>query len=70
MLASPFAFLRGSAVIMADDLAATPERNLVFDVNDFEEAPTLKRQAVSTGCCLRPRVPESKTRSHDIQHRQ
>ena len=60
MLASPFAFLRGSAVIMADDLArtpatglrvqacgdahlgnfgvfGTPERNLVFDVNDFDE---------------------------------
>jgi uncharacterized protein (DUF2252 family) len=60
MLASPFAFLRGSAVIMTDDLArtpdtglrvqacgdahlgnfgvfATPERNLVFDVNDFDE---------------------------------
>ena len=60
MLASPFAFLRGSAVIMTDDLArtpdtglrvqtcgdahlgnfgvfGTPERNLVFDVNDFDE---------------------------------
>jgi uncharacterized protein (DUF2252 family) len=60
MLASPFAFLRGSAVIMAEDLAGTPdtglhvqacgdahlgnfgvfgtpERNLVFDVNDFDE---------------------------------
>ena len=60
MLASSFAFLRGSAVIMADDLAGTPatglrvqacgdahlanfgvfgtpERNLVFDVNDFDE---------------------------------
>ena len=60
MLTSPFAFLRGSAVIMADDLArtpttglriqacgdahlgnfgvfGTPERNLVFDVNDFDE---------------------------------
>jgi uncharacterized protein (DUF2252 family) len=60
MLASPFAFLRGSAVIMASDLASTPdigvrvqacgdahlgnfgvfgtpERNLVFDVNDFDE---------------------------------
>jgi uncharacterized protein (DUF2252 family) len=60
MLASPFAFLRGSAVIMASDLAGTPasglrvqacgdahlgnfgvfgtpERNLVFDVNDFDE---------------------------------
>ncbi len=61
MLESPFAFLRGSAVVMASDLAATPvtgidavlcgdahlsnfgvfaspERNLVFDINDFDEA--------------------------------
>jgi uncharacterized protein (DUF2252 family) len=60
MSLSPFAFLRGSAVVMASDLAktpvsgikvqlcgdahlsnfgffATPERNLVFDVNDFDE---------------------------------
>ncbi len=60
MIISPFAFLRGSAVVMANDLAmtpitgiqvqicgdahlsnfgtyATPERNLVFDVNDFDE---------------------------------
>ena len=60
MLASPFAFYRGSAVVMAADLAstpvsslevilcgdahlsnfgifATPERNLVFDINDFDE---------------------------------
>lgn len=60
MLASPFAFLRGSAVVMASDLAptpvsglqvllcgdahlsnygifATPERDLVFDINDFDE---------------------------------
>lgn len=60
MLKSPFAFLRGAAMIMAADLAttpttkiqvqvcgdchllnfggyATPERNLVFDVNDFDE---------------------------------
>ncbi len=60
MLASPFAFLRGAAVIMAHDLSrtpatgirvqacgdahlmnfggfATPERHLVFDVNDFDE---------------------------------
>ncbi len=72
----PFAFLRGSAMLMANDLArtpsvgikvqacgdahlanfgmfATPERNLVFDVNDFDEtlpAPwewDLKRLAVS-----------------------
>jgi uncharacterized protein (DUF2252 family) len=60
MLESPFAFLRGSAVVMARDLAATPatgilvqacgdahlanfgsfatpERKLVFDLNDFDE---------------------------------
>ena len=60
MVASPFAFLRGSAAVMAADLAgaptmgihaqlcgdahisnfgvfATPERQLVFDVNDFDE---------------------------------
>ncbi|MFC2026002.1 DUF2252 domain-containing protein [Chloroflexota bacterium] len=61
MLESPFAFLRGSAVVMASDLSAspttgikvvlcgdahlanfglfaTPERKLVFDINDFDEA--------------------------------
>jgi uncharacterized protein (DUF2252 family) len=60
MMASPFAFLRGSAIIMANDLAdtprtgiqaqlcgdahllnfgayASPERALLFDVNDFDE---------------------------------
>ena len=60
MMASPFAFLRGSAVIMASDLAGTPksgiqaqlcgdahllnfgayaspERALLFDLNDFDE---------------------------------
>lgn len=60
MLRSPFAFLRGSAALMARDLAgtpttgirvqacgdchllnfglfATPERHLVFDLNDFDE---------------------------------
>jgi uncharacterized protein (DUF2252 family) len=76
MLASPFAFLRGSATVMANDLAATPatglivqacgdahlsnfgtfatpERNQVFDLNDFDEtlpAPwewDLKRLAAS-----------------------
>ncbi len=76
MLSSPFAFFRGAAVIMADDLAstpsigyavqacgdchllnfgafATPERNIVFDLNDFDEtfpAPwewDLKRLAAS-----------------------
>lgn len=76
MLTSPFAFLRGSAAVMAADLAttpcsgilvqacgdchlsnfglfATPERNLVFDVNDFDETSVaawewdLKRLAAS-----------------------
>src|SRR5262249_26765855 len=60
MLASPFAFFRGAAMIMALDLAAgphsgitvqlcgdapvsnfglfgSPERSLVFDINDFDE---------------------------------
>lgn len=76
MAKSPFAFLRGAALVMAHDLAttpatglwvqavgdchllnfgafATPERNLIFDVNDFDEtlsAPwewDVKRLAVS-----------------------
>ncbi len=61
MLQSPLAFLRGSAAIMAADLAglpstnirvqvcgdchlqnfgwfATPERNLIFDITDFDES--------------------------------
>jgi uncharacterized protein (DUF2252 family) len=60
MVRSPFTFLRGSAALMAHDLAgtpttgiqvqacgdcqllnfglfATPERNLIFDLNDFDE---------------------------------
>jgi uncharacterized protein (DUF2252 family) len=60
MTTSPFAFLRGTAVVMTGDLAstpitgiqvqlcgdahlnnfgiyATPERNQVFDLNDFDE---------------------------------
>ena len=76
MVRTPFTFLRGSAALMAHDLAtlpstgirvqacgdchllnfgafATPERNLVFDLNDFDEtlpAPwewDLKRLVVS-----------------------
>jgi uncharacterized protein (DUF2252 family) len=76
MLRNPFTFLRGSAGLMASDLAttpttgfrvqacgdchllnfglfATPERNLIFDINDFDEtlpAPwewDVKRLAVS-----------------------
>jgi uncharacterized protein (DUF2252 family) len=61
MVASPYAFLRGAAALMAEDFAglprtgiqpvicgdahlgnfgfyASPERNLVFDLNDFDEA--------------------------------
>ncbi len=82
MLASPFAFLRGSATVMAHDLAstpatgilvqscgdahvlnfglfATPERHLVFDVNDFDEtlpAPwewDVKRLAASAAVAAR-----------------
>ncbi|MGC2407986.1 MAG: DUF2252 domain-containing protein [Candidatus Cybelea sp.] len=82
MLASPFAFYRGSAGIMAADLAhtpttgllvqacgdchlknfggfATPERNVVFDINDFDEtlrAPwewDLKRLATSFVLAIR-----------------
>jgi uncharacterized protein (DUF2252 family) len=60
MVASPFAFLRGAAAVMAADLSltpatgvrvqacgdchavnfggfATPERNIIFDINDFDE---------------------------------
>jgi uncharacterized protein (DUF2252 family) len=82
MMASPFAFLRGSAGLMAADLAttpttgvkvqacgdchllnfglfATPERNLIFDINDFDEtlpAPwewDIKRLAVSFAVAVR-----------------
>ena len=82
MLASPFAFYRGSACIQAHDLSttpqtgllqqicgdahimnfggfATPERNLVFDINDFDEthiAPwewDIKRLAASVTIAAR-----------------
>jgi uncharacterized protein (DUF2252 family) len=82
MMRSPFTFLRGSAALMAHDLAATrstgirvqacgdchlmnfglfatPERNLVFDINDFDEtlpAPwewDVKRLAVSFAVAAR-----------------
>jgi len=72
MLASPFAFLRGSAAIMASDLAntptlgnkvqacgdchlmnfglfATPERNLIFDINDFDETLPRHGSGMSSG---------------------
>src|SRR5215217_4176973 len=76
MMASPFTFLRGSAIVMANDLASTPksdiyaqlcgdahllnfgayaspERSLLFDLNDFDETMPgpwewdVKRLAVS-----------------------
>ncbi len=84
MLASPFAFYRGSAAVMAADLAATPrsgfevqlcgdahlsnfgayaspDRELVFDVNDFDETLRgpwewdLKRLAASFAVVARER---------------
>src|SRR5277367_2634077 len=85
MRQSPFAFLRGTAALMAFDLAqtlttrlrvqacgdchimnfgafATPERNLIFDINDFDEtlpAPwewDLKRLIVSIEVAVRAAV--------------
>lgn len=89
MAASPFAFYRGSAAIMAGDLAttpasgirvqacgdahlmnfggfATPERNVIFDINDLDEtlpAPwewDLKRLATSVVIAAQHlRMPDS-----------
>jgi uncharacterized protein (DUF2252 family) len=82
MLTSPFAFYRGAALIMAADLArtpnsglrtqlcgdahmmnfgifASPERHLVFDLNDFDETLPgpfewdVKRLAASVEICAR-----------------
>ncbi len=84
MAVSPFTFYRGTAVVMADDLAKipttgilvqacgdahisnfgmflSPERNLVFDINDFDETLPgswewdLKRLLVSVEICGRDR---------------
>ena len=95
MAVSPFAYLRGSAAMMAADLAqtpnagvrvqacgdahlsnfgifATPERNVVFDLNDFDEtlpAPfewDLKRLAASIEVVLRGRAP-SKIRTAVVE---
>jgi uncharacterized protein (DUF2252 family) len=92
MLASPFAFLRGAAVVMARDVAsapttgltvqlcgdchlanfgvyASPERMLLFDINDFDETLPgpwewdLKRLAASFLVAARTvglRPPESR----------
>jgi uncharacterized protein (DUF2252 family) len=89
MSQSPFAFYRGSAAVMAADLAstpvsglrvqscgdahlmnfggfATPERNMIFDINDFDEtlpAPwewDVKRLAASVAIAAQHlRLPES-----------
>jgi uncharacterized protein (DUF2252 family) len=94
MLASPFAFYRGSAGVMAADLAqtpatgvsvqacgdchlknfggfATPERNVVFDINDFDEtlrAPwewDLKRLATSFVLAIRENGLSERA-AHDV----
>jgi len=93
MIASPFAFLRGAAVVMAQDLArgpttslyaqlcgdchlanfgvyASPERTLVFDINDFDETLPgpfdwdLKRLVVSFVVAMRGfGLPSADTRA-------
>lgn len=96
MAASAFAFFRGSAAIMAHDLAHTPstgirvqacgdahvanfglfhspERRLVFDINDFDEtaqAPwewDVKRLAASIEICGRQRGFSSKERRAAVE---
>jgi uncharacterized protein (DUF2252 family) len=91
MLASPFAFYRGAAVIMASDLATTPqsglhaqlcgdahlanfggfaspERDLVFNINDFDETLPgpwewdVKRLAASIEIAGRARAFSNKER--------
>ena len=97
MLQSPFTVLRGSAAVMAYDLArtpvsglsaqlcgdchlsnfglfATPERQLVFDINDFDETNPgpwewdLKRLAASFVVAARDnRLPEGEVRDIVLQ---
>lgn len=97
MLQSPFTFLRGSAGLMAADLAttpttglrvqacgdchllnfglfATPERNLIFDINDFDEtlpAPwewDVKRLAVSFAVAVRDiHLPDKQARAAAVE---
>jgi uncharacterized protein (DUF2252 family) len=91
MAASPFAFYRGTAAVMAADLAATPvtglrvqacgdahignfgefatpERRVVFDINDFDETLPgawewdVKRLAASIDLVARDRVSASAQR--------
>src|SRR5262245_51818780 len=94
MLASPFAFLRGAAAVMAEDLAhqptagiavqacgdchlmnfgafATPEQNILFDINDFDETlpgvdftADLKRLAASVAvAALAAKLPKKRARA-------
>jgi uncharacterized protein (DUF2252 family) len=92
MLTSPFAFFRGAAVVMANDLApsprtglrvqlcgdahllnfggfASPERDLVFDVNDFDETLPgpfewdVKRLATSVEIAARDRGFDARGRT-------
>jgi uncharacterized protein (DUF2252 family) len=96
MAASPFAFFRGSAYVMASDLAespnsglrvqlcgdahlsnfggfASPERDLVFDLNDFDETIPgpwewdLKRLAASACVAGRERGFSAKQRREIVQ---
>lgn len=93
MATSPFAFYRGSAVLMAHDLHptpisglnaqicgdahlsnfglfATPERNVIFDVNDFDETLRgpwewdIKRLAVSCFIAARGNGVRRKASNH------
>jgi hypothetical protein len=94
MLQSPFAFLRGAAAVMAEDLRhqatagfavqacgdchlmnfgafATPEENVIFDINDFDETLSgvdftvdLKRLAASVAvAALAAGVPNKQARA-------
>jgi len=97
MLRGPFTFLRGSAGLMASDLATTPatgirvqacgdchllnfglfataERNLIFDINDFDEtlpAPwewDVKRLAVSFVVAARDNhLPDRQARAAAVE---
>ena len=96
MSVSPFSFFRGSAILQAHDLAASPgtcfrvqacgdahisnfgifaspERRLVFDINDFDEtlpAPfevDIKRLAASIEICGRQRGFRKQQRSEAVR---
>src|SRR5207253_3031988 len=96
MAASPFAFFRGAAYVMASDLAdtptsgfraqlcgdahlsnfggfASPERELVFDLNDFDETLTgpwewdLKRLVARLSIAGRDRGFSTKQRCSIVQ---